>query len=67
LGQFTEDYESESSNWQELEIIAIAIEEYAQKNPWVAVELFMFTTNFVTECAYFCGTPMILILFGLVL
>jgi hypothetical protein len=52
---------------RELENIVIALEEYARDHKDSAVELFMFTDNFVTECAYFRGTSTIPIMFELVL
>jgi hypothetical protein len=66
-GQWTEDYEAESSNQRELENMTIALEKYAQKHHWVTVELFMFTGNFVTLCASFRESSTSLIMFGFVL
>jgi hypothetical protein len=45
----------------------IALEEYDKEHPTSVIEIFMFTDNFVMECAYFCGASTNLILFGLVL
>jgi hypothetical protein len=66
-GQWEPSYEEESSNLRELENIVRALEEYFEETGERDVELFMFTDNFVTECAFFKGTSRSDLLFELVL
>jgi hypothetical protein len=66
-GQWEASYEEESSNLRELENIVRALEEYFEETGERDVELFMFTDNFVTECAFFKGTSSSDSLFELVL
>ena len=66
-GQWDPSYEEESSNLRELENIVRALEEYYEETGERDVELFMFTDNFVTECAFFNGTSRSSLLFELVL
>jgi hypothetical protein len=66
-GQCVEFYEKECSNRHELENIVITLEGHVRYHDDSAVEFFMFTNNFVTECAYLRGTSTSPILFELVL
>jgi hypothetical protein len=66
-GQWDPSYEEESSNLRELENIVRALEECYEETGERDVELFMFTDNFVTECAFFKGTSSSSLLFELVL
>jgi hypothetical protein len=66
-GQCFGIYKTESSNRQEFENLAQRLEYFAQAHLGAAIEVFMFTNNYVTECAYFRGTSSSTILFDLVL
>jgi hypothetical protein len=66
-GQWRPSYEEESSNLRELENIVRALEEYYEGTGERGVKLFMFTDNFVTECAFFKGNSRSESLFELVL
>jgi hypothetical protein len=65
-GQWVEVFEKQSSNRRELENIVVALEGCVREHRDTAVELFMFTDNVVTECAYFRGTSTSPIMFDLV-
>jgi hypothetical protein len=66
-GSWKEFYKTESSNRREFEKLVQRLETFAQAHLGAALEVFMFTYNYVTECAYFRGTSSSPILFDLVL
>jgi hypothetical protein len=66
-GLWKEFYKTEFSNRQEFENLVQRLESFAESHRGAAIEVFMFTDNYVTECAYFRGTSSSSILFGLVL
>jgi hypothetical protein len=65
-GSWKELYKTESSNRQEFENLVQRIESFTKSHRGAAIEVFTFTDNYVTECAYFKGTSSSPILFGLV-
>jgi hypothetical protein len=67
LGSWKEFYKTESSNRREFENLVQRLESFAKSHRGAAIEVFMFTDNYVTEYAYFKGTSSSPILFGLVL
>jgi hypothetical protein len=67
LGSWKELYNTASSNRRESENLVQRLETFAQAHLGAAIEVFMFTDNFVMECAYFRGTSSSPILFKLVL
>jgi hypothetical protein len=66
-GSWKEFYRTESSNWKEFENLVQRLASFAQSHLGAALEVLMFTDNYVTECAYFRGTSSSPILFDLVL
>jgi hypothetical protein len=62
-----EFYKMESSNRQEFENLVQRLGTFAETYPGGAVQVFMFTDSYDTECAYFKGTSSSPILFGLVI
>jgi hypothetical protein len=66
-GSWKEFYKTESSNRREFENLVQRLESFAKSHRGVAIEVFMFTDNYVAECVYFRGTSSSPILFGLVL
>jgi hypothetical protein len=57
----------QDSIFQEFENMVQRLEYFAQSHIGAAIEVFMFTENYVTECAYFRGKSSSPILFDLVL
>jgi hypothetical protein len=57
----------ESSNGRVFKNLVQRLETFAEAHPGAAIEVFMFTDNYVTECAYFKGISSSPILFYLVL
>jgi hypothetical protein len=57
----------ESYNRREFENMVHRLEAFSEAHPGTAIEVFMFTDNYITECAYFKGTSSSPILFGFVL
>jgi hypothetical protein len=66
-GSWKKFYKTESSNRREFENLVQRLESFAKYHRGAAIEVFMFTDNYVTECACFKGTSSSPILFGLVL
>jgi hypothetical protein len=66
-GSYKEFYKTESSNRREFENLVQRLETFAQAHLGAVIEVFMFTDNYVTECAFFRGTSSSTILFYLVL
>jgi hypothetical protein len=66
-GSWKEFYKTESSNRREFENLLWRLETFAQLHLGAAIEVFMFTDNYVMECAYFRGNLSSPILFDLVL
>jgi hypothetical protein len=66
-GSWKEFYKTESSNRREFENLVQRLESFSKYHHDAAIEVFMFTDNYVTECAYFEGTSSSPIMFGLVL
>jgi hypothetical protein len=66
-GSWKEFYQTESSNRREFENLVLRLEAFAADHPDASIEVFMFTDNFVTECAYFKGILSNPVLFELVI
>jgi hypothetical protein len=66
-GSWKEFYKTESSNRREFENLVQRLILFAKYHRGAAIEVFMFSDNYVIECAYLKGTSSIHILFGLVL
>jgi hypothetical protein len=52
-GSWKEFYKTDSSNRQEFENLVQLLETFSQAHLGAAIEVFMFTDNYVTKCAYF--------------
>jgi hypothetical protein len=66
-GFWREFYKTKSLNQCEFENLVHRLEAFAAAHPGADIEVFMFTDNYVTDCAYFKGTLSIPMLFELVL
>jgi hypothetical protein len=66
-GSWKEFYKTESSNRREFENLVQRLESFSKYHRGAAIEVFMFTDNYVAGCAYFKWTSSSPILFGLVL
>jgi hypothetical protein len=66
-GSRKEFYKTKSSNRREFENLVHRLETFSQAHLGTAIEAFMSTDNYVTECSYFRGTSSSPILSDLVL
>lgn len=66
-GQWHQDYSDQSSNWREFGNVVIALEEFHARQRVENLQIFMFTDNIVTECAFYKGSSHSRSLFALVL